>query len=126
MTYYEEVKRFRQSSHIQDAWCHEEVYDGKTLEDVADERLTKRVTQTQKRDPDTNTVQQVSEAEPWTMTPQQALDVCDQLDKCANLLGFDAEPKNQKIVTGAGEAADDPDDVNHLNTNPLEAVNGDD
>lgn len=126
MTYYEEIKRFRQNEPIQEEWHQEVVFDGETLESLSNKRLTSEISTETETDPDTNVTQEVRRQQPWTMTPNQSLAVYDQLDKCANALGFDAEANSKDPVTGAGEKGD-PEEMDHLNANPLEvSASGDD
>lgn len=128
MLYYEQIKRFSHKEHIQDEWHEEEAVNGQTLADLGEKRLGTESETVQTRDPDTNATVSETRRRPWVLEPAEALDVYDQLDKCAHALGFDAEPDRIERVTGAGEAATtDPEDVDHLNANPLEAsANGDD
>jgi hypothetical protein len=102
MMYWEQIKRFRDRDHISDKWHDEAVVDlgdgDEALEALKDKRLDMVATRQTARSPETNAVRQTTSRRPWQLTPEQALDVYDQLDKCANALGFDAEPVQQRSI----------------------------
>jgi hypothetical protein len=63
-------------------------------------------------------IQTVTEA--WTMTPQQALAVYDQLDECSNKLGFDAEPVDIRKKFGYMEVDEDEVETGEFGPQPVE------
>jgi len=126
MLYWEQIKRFRHRENIQDEWSDEPVFESGdeqiTLKDIAGLRLTTVTTQRQRENPDTNRSETVTETEPWTMSPRQALDVYDQLDACAHKLGFDAEPVEVRKKFGYQEIDEEelPDDADRFGPQPVE------
>jgi hypothetical protein len=127
MLYWEQIKRFRQRDNIHDEWHGEPVVDDMSLDDLGEMRLRQQARQTERKDPDTNTMQTVTEREPWVMPPTQALKVYDKLDECANVLGFDAEPVEVRKKFGYQrvDADDLDDDPDKFSPQPVE-VPGDD
>jgi hypothetical protein len=121
MLYWEQIKRFRDRDHITDEWHEEAVVDlgdgEQPLEALASKRLDTVATREAARDPETNAVQQTASRRPWRLSPQQALSVYDQLDKCANELGFDAEPVQQRSIVEPVEV--DPEDADDEGRSPF-------
>jgi hypothetical protein len=124
MLYWEQIKRFRDRDHIEDEWHREAVVelDGEEqpLEALADRRLGTIATQQASRNPETNAVQQTATRRPWRLSPQQALAVYDQLDKCANSLGFDAEPVQQRSIVEPVEVDPDDETASKFDPQPVE------
>lgn len=148
MTYYDQLRRFRSLDRLEGPWHEQAVADGwtttatvandgelervetpMTLELLGQQRLDVDRRKRRTRDPDTNATTTEIVEDAWSLSRQQALAVIDQLDTCAHKLGFDIQPSRQAKVTGAGKQngdTPDPEDMEHLNANPLEmGANGD-
>jgi len=125
LLYWEQIKRFSSEERIAELWHQQGVVklsgydDPQPLQRLAEYRLRSETHREEVPDPESGgtTVRQVSEA--WHLSPRQALAVYDQLDRCANELGFDARPTRQAAETGAGaetEGDDGLEDMDHLNS----------
>lgn len=124
MLYWEQIKRFRTRDHIEAEWYDEPAVElqGETqpLEALAERRLRTVATQQASRNPETNALQMTASREPWELGPRQALQVHDQLDKCANSLGFDAEPVQQRSIVEPVEVDPDEEPQSKFDPQPVE------
>jgi len=117
MLYWEQIKRFRRNGHIEERWHSEPVFDGLTLQDLAEKRLTTEERVVTRTDPMTNSEETVTVDEPWQLTPIHARQVFDALDTCAHALGFDAAAERIADETGAGvDDEPDADQMGYLNS----------
>jgi len=156
MTYYDQLRRFRTTSRLQKPWTEEPIASDwettttvrkeasdesdrdvvqetvsvpMTLEFLGRERLEVERSQERVTDPDTNATTTEVVEDAWALSRHQALAVIDQLDICAQKLGFDIRPSRNANETGAGQAnsdTQDPAEMEYLNENPLQrGANGD-
>jgi hypothetical protein len=118
--YWEQIKRFASEARIEELWHEEAVGDLEyTLADLGRKRLETETVRREQTDPDTQSLQQLTEEQPWTLPPEEALQVYDKLDACANALGFDAKPDEDRphrnyadgLQTEAGEGVEVPDEL---------------
>jgi len=156
MTYYDQLRRFRSTERLQEPWVEEGIGNNwttttttvteapedseeqmmqqtvevpMTLERLGRQRLNVERRRERVTDPDTNATTTEVVEDAWALSRHQALAVIDQLDICAQKLGFDIQPSREADVTGAGQGnSDTPDtaEMEHLNENPRQrGANGD-
>jgi len=107
MLYWRQMDRFSNRGRVEDIWHDEEIYDGVTLEDLRLKMLTVSTEVKREYNAANATEESVRVEKPWRLTPQQAIRVHEQLDRCAHKLGFDASPKRDEPTYGWIEVDDE-------------------
>jgi len=114
------LKRFRSDSRVAEHW-HEPVCEAGSLADLGSYRYETETRTVTEFDTDANRERPRRAERPKTLAPRDAFALFDQLDEIANTLGFDMEADRAGKETGVG-TADDPEEMDHVNANPLEVA----
>lgn len=102
MLYWTQIRRFRDQDAIQSVWSDERVpgFDF-TLSGLSKMRLQTTESRQRVWNPDTGSEEVHRTSKPWQMSPNMALAVHDQLDRCAHQLGFDAVTDTGGVEAGS-------------------------
>lgn len=106
LLYHRQISRYREHDAINDLW-REQLDIGAdislSLDSLKDLRLRNKQTTVERFDADRNKTVRTQQEIAWTMTAEMALTVNDQLDRCAERLGFAAPPEEDDEGIIAGE-----------------------